>query len=60
MPVMCLAVVAVAAMLVVGRGSTTAMVEEVETAAVEKADNGPEIAPHNSETLIYKSTGKPH
>jgi hypothetical protein len=34
---MCLAVVAVAAMSVVGRGSATAMVEEVATVAAEEA-----------------------
>jgi hypothetical protein len=40
MPGMCLAVVAVAAMSVVGRGSATAMVEEAATAAAEEADDG--------------------
>jgi hypothetical protein len=40
---MCLAVVAVAAMSVVGRGSATATVEEAATAAAEEADDGPEI-----------------
>jgi hypothetical protein len=40
MPGMCLAVVAVAAMSVWERGSATAMVEEVATAAAEEADNG--------------------
>jgi hypothetical protein len=37
MPGMCLAVVAVVAMLVVGRGSAMARVEEAATAAVEEA-----------------------
>jgi hypothetical protein len=37
---MCLAVVAVAVMLVVGQGSATAMVEEAETAAAEEAMMG--------------------
>jgi hypothetical protein len=40
MPGMCLAVVAVAVMMVWEGGSTTAMVEEVATAAAEEADNG--------------------
>jgi hypothetical protein len=40
MPEMCLTVVAVAAMLVVGRGSTMARVEEVATAAAEEATMG--------------------
>jgi hypothetical protein len=55
---MCLAVVAVAAMLVVGRGSATATVEEAAMAAAEEADDRPDIAPQNLETRIYKSTGK--
>ncbi len=55
---MCLPVVAVVAMLVVGRGSSTATVEEVATTAAEEADNGLEIAPQNLETWIYQSTGK--
>jgi hypothetical protein len=55
---MCLAVVVVAAMSVVGRGSATATVEEAAMAAVEEADNGPEIEPRNSETRIYESMGK--
>jgi hypothetical protein len=55
---MCLAVVAVAAMLVVGRGSATATVEEAVMAAAEEADDGPEIAPQNLETNINESTGK--
>ena len=50
MPGMCLAVVAVAEMLVVGEGSVMAMVEEAPTAAAEEADDGPEIAPQNLET----------
>jgi hypothetical protein len=37
MPGMCLAVVMVAAMLVVGRGSTAAMVEKAAMAAAEEA-----------------------
>jgi hypothetical protein len=37
---MCLAVVAEAAMSVVGRGSATAMVEEAATAEAEEAGNG--------------------
>jgi hypothetical protein len=37
---MCLAVVAVAAMLVWKGGSTMAMVEEAATAAAEEADDG--------------------
>ncbi len=41
MPGMCLAVVAVAAMLVVGGGSATAMVEEAAMEAAEEAGNGP-------------------
>ncbi len=40
MPEMRLAVVAVTAMLVVGRGSMTAMVEEAATVAAEEADDG--------------------
>ncbi len=40
MPVMCLAVVAVAGMSVVGWGSATTIVEEAATAAAEEADNG--------------------
>jgi hypothetical protein len=55
---MCLAVVVVAAMLVGGRGSAMAMVEEAATAAAEEADDGLDIAPRNSETRIYESTGK--
>ncbi len=55
---MCLAVMAVAAMSVVGRGSATATVEGAATAAAEEADDGPEIAPRNLETRIYESTGK--
>jgi hypothetical protein len=55
---MCLTVVAVVAMSVVGQGSATAMVEEAAMAAAEEADYGPEIAPQNSETRIYESTGK--
>jgi hypothetical protein len=59
---MCLTVVAVAAMSVVGRGSMMATVEEAArettTAAAEEADDGPEIAPQNSKTWIYESTGK--
>ncbi len=47
---MSLAVVAVAAMLVVGRGSVTATVDEAAMAAAEEADDGPEIAPQNLET----------
>jgi hypothetical protein len=58
MPGMCLAVVAVTALSVVGRGSATATVEEVATVAVEEADDGPEITPQNLETQIYKSMGK--
>ncbi len=38
MPGMCLAVVAVAAMSVVGEGSTMATVEEAATVAAEEAD----------------------
>jgi hypothetical protein len=41
MPGMCLTVVAVAAMLVVGRGSTMVTVEEAVTVAAEEADDGP-------------------
>ncbi len=41
MPRMCLAVVAVAAMLVVGGGSATATVEEAATEAAEEASVGP-------------------
>jgi hypothetical protein len=55
---MCLTVVALAAMLVVGQGSATAMVEEAVTAAAEEADDWPKIAPQNLETRIYKSMGK--
>jgi hypothetical protein len=40
MPMMCLAVVVVAGMLVVGGVSATARVEEVATMAAEKADDG--------------------
>ncbi len=40
MPGMCLAVVAVAAMSVVGRGGATATVEEVATAAAEETTMG--------------------
>ncbi len=40
MPGICLTVVAVAAMLVVGRGSAMAMVDEAATAAAEEADDG--------------------
>ncbi len=40
MPGMYLAVVAVAAMSMVGRGSATGMVEEAAMAAAEEADNG--------------------
>ncbi len=40
MPGMCLAVVAVAAMLVMGRGSTTAIIEEAVTAAAEEVTMG--------------------
>jgi hypothetical protein len=40
MPGMCHAVVAVAAMLVMGGGSMTAMVGEVATTAAEDPDNG--------------------
>ncbi len=40
MPGMCLAVVAVAVMSVVGRGSLMAMVEKVVTAAVEEVTMG--------------------
>ncbi len=36
-------------MPVVGRGSATATVEEVTTAAAEEADDGPKIAPQNLE-----------
>jgi hypothetical protein len=32
------------------------MVEEVATAAPEEAEDGPKIAPQNSETWIYEST----
>ncbi len=56
-PGMCLAVVVVAAMLVVGWGISKATVEEAAMGAAEEADDGPEIAPQNSETWIYKSTG---
>jgi hypothetical protein len=45
MPGMCLAVVAVAEMLVVEEGSVMAMVEEAPTAAAEEADNGPKLHP---------------
>jgi hypothetical protein len=48
---MCLAVVAVVAMLVVGWGSAMAT-------AAEEADDWLEIAPRNLETRIYESTGK--
>jgi hypothetical protein len=41
MPGMCLAVVAVAAMSVVGGGSATARVEEAATEAAEEAGDGP-------------------
>jgi hypothetical protein len=58
MPGMCHAVVAVVAMLVLGRGSTAATVVEVATTAAEEADDGPEIAPQNLETWIYESTNK--
>jgi hypothetical protein len=51
-----LTVVAVAAMLVVGWGSVTAMVEESATAAAEaeEAEDGPGIAPQNSEIASKK------
>jgi hypothetical protein len=54
---MCLAMVVVAGMLVVGRGSATATVEEAVMAAAEEVDDGPEFVPRNSETRIYKSHG---
>jgi hypothetical protein len=40
-PGMCLAVVVVLSMLVMGRGSATAMVEEAVTVAAEEADEAP-------------------
>jgi hypothetical protein len=46
---MCLAVVAVAAMLVVGRGSAMPTVEEAATAAAERMDDWPELASQKSE-----------
>jgi hypothetical protein len=51
---MCLTVVAVAAMLVVGQGRATATAEESETVAGEEADDGPDIAPWNSEIASKK------
>jgi hypothetical protein len=45
MPGMCLVVVAVAAMLVVGRGSLAAMVEEAAMAVVEEVEDGQKLHP---------------
>jgi hypothetical protein len=50
MPGMCLALVAVAAMLVVWGGSATATVEEAAMAAAEEADetdNGPQVCTYS-------------